>query len=70
MNYIDKTIVLENGRKIHYTKDVSNMSLKEANKMLAAIRKSLYDGDDIGSIEQQVTAQTTRDRDSLKVKNQ
>ena len=46
MNYIDKTIVLENGRKVHYTKDVSKMSLKEANKMLNDIRKSLYDGDE------------------------
>jgi hypothetical protein len=44
MNYIDNTIVLENGRTVHYTKDVSKMSLKEANKMLATIRKSLYDG--------------------------
>jgi|LakMenEpi03Aug12_release.lakeMendotaPanAssembly.Ray.scaffolds.fasta_scaffold5756770_1 hypothetical protein len=46
MNYIDKTVVLENGRKIHYTQDVSKMSLKEAYKMLAAVRKSLYDGDE------------------------
>lgn len=44
MNNIDKTVVLENDRKIHYTQDVSKMLLKEANKMLAAIRKSLYDG--------------------------
>ncbi len=62
MNYIDKTIVLENGRKIHYTKDVSKMSLKEANKMLYDIRKSLYDGDELESIGQQVTAWTTRHR--------
>jgi hypothetical protein len=32
--------------------------------------KILYDGEDQVSIGQQVTAQTTRDRDSLKVKNQ
>ena len=55
MNYIDKTIVLENGRTIHYTKDVSKMSLTEANKMLDAIRKSLYDGPDKVSTGQQVT---------------
>jgi hypothetical protein len=62
MNYIDKTVVLENGRKIHYTQDVSKMSLKEANKMLAAIKKSLYDGADQVSIGQRVTAWTTRHR--------
>lgn len=62
MNYIDNTIVLENDRTVHYTKDVSKMSLKEANKMLAAIRKSLYDGADQVSIGQQVTEWTTRHR--------
>jgi hypothetical protein len=62
MNYIDNTIVLENGRTVHYTKDVSKMSLKEANKMLATIRKSLSDGADQVSIGQQVTAWTTRHR--------
>ena len=64
MNYIDNTIVLENDRTVHYTKDVSKMSLKEANKMLAAIRKSLYDGSDLDSIGQQVTEWTTRHRES------
>lgn len=60
MNYIDKTIVLENGRKVHYTQDVSIMSLKESNIMLAAIRKSLYDGLEIVSTGQQVVEQTIR----------
>jgi len=62
MNYIDNTIVLENGRTVHYTKDVSKMSLKEANKMLVTIRKSLYDGADQVSIGQRVTEWTTRHR--------
>jgi hypothetical protein len=66
MNYIDKTIVLENGRKVHYTKDVSKMSLKEANKMLYDIRKSLYDGEDQVSTGQQVTAWTTRHQIDVK----
>lgn len=62
MNYIDKKIVLENDRKVHYTQDVSKMSFKEANKMLSDIRKSLYDGVEIVSIVKQVNLLTARHR--------
>lgn len=50
MDCIEKTVVLDNGRTIHYTKDVSKMTLKEAQKVVDAVRKSLNAGPELGSI--------------------
>ena len=50
MDCIERTVVLDNGRTIHYTNDVSKMTLKEAQNVVDAVRQSLNDGPELGSI--------------------